>query len=130
MTEKQPPSLEHLTLRTIAMPANTNPSGNIFGGWLLYQMDLAASNAATRRAKGTAVTVSIQSVNFRAPVGVGDEVSCYAEVVKVGRTSLTVQVDVWTRSNRIGVARPVAEGTFIFVAVDADKKPRLINPEV
>jgi acyl-CoA thioesterase YciA len=127
MIENIPPSLERLMLRSIAMPAQTNPSGNIFGGWLLSQMDLAGANAGTRRCGGPVVTVAIESIVFHEPVNVGDEVSSYAEVIHVGRTSLKVQVDVWIRSNRVGQPRRVAEGRFVFVAIDDKKRPRPIE---
>ena len=81
------------TLCAIAMPMDTNPHGDIFGGWLISQMDLAGSAAATRRAKGRVVTVAITGMNFHRPVFVGDEVACYAEVIKVGHTSLTVKIE-------------------------------------
>lgn len=116
-------------LRTIAMPSDTNPSGNIFGGWLLCQMDLAGANASTRRCGGPVVTVAINSIIFHKPVNVGDEVSCYAEIVSIGTTSMTVQVDVWTRANRMGVPQRVAEGIFVFIAVDDNRKPRAVNKQ-
>src|SRR5262245_31929648 len=81
------------TLRTIAMPADTNPNGDVFGGWLLSQMDLAGGTVAVRRAQGRVVTISVTSMTFKRPVFVGDEVTCYAELVKVGRTSLTVRIE-------------------------------------
>lgn len=127
MSETIPPSLERLMLRTIAMPADTNPSGNIFGGWLLAQMDLAGANAATRRCGGPVVTVAITNIVFHCPVNVGDEVSCYAEVVHIGRTSLKVQVDVWVKGSRVGHPRRVAQGAFVFVAIDHDKNPRPVD---
>src|SRR5438552_10958651 len=80
-------------LRAIAMPADANPHGDIFGGWLLAQMDLAGGSAASRRARGRTVTVAVTAMTFHRPVFIGDEVSCYAEVVKVGRTSITVKVE-------------------------------------
>ena len=127
MIDQVHPSLDCLMLRTIAMPADTNPSGNIFGGWLLSQMDLAGSNAATRRCNGPVVTVAIQDIQFRKPVNIGDEVSCFAQITKVGRTSMVVQVDVWVRSSRIGTPFLVAEGAFTFVAIDTNKRPRPID---
>src|ERR1700704_703685 len=88
------------TLRAIAMPADANPAGDIFGGWLLSQMDLAGSTVATRRAKGRVVTVAITAMTFHRPVVVGDEVSCYVEIVKVGRTSITAKIQSWARRGR------------------------------
>src|SRR5215470_2963475 len=86
-----------LALRAVAMPAFTNSHGDIFGGWLLSQMDVAGATIATRRAKGRVVTVAITAMTFHRPVCVGDEVSCYAEIVKIGRTSITVRVEVFAR---------------------------------
>src|SRR6267154_2440814 len=91
-----PPQSEP-ALRAIAMPADANPHGDIFGGWLLSQMDLAGSTVATRRAKGRVVTVAITAMTFHRPVFIGDEVSCYAEITKVGTTSITVKVESWVR---------------------------------
>src|SRR6266699_4178766 len=94
-----PPKTEP-ALRAIAMPADANPHGDIFGGWLLSQMDLAGGTVATRRAKGRVVTVAITAMTFHRPVFVGDEVSCYAEIVKVGRTSIAVKIESWARRGR------------------------------
>jgi acyl-CoA thioesterase YciA len=85
-------------IRTIAMPADANPSGDIFGGWLMAQMDLTAGNAAARRARGRCVTAAVDWMVFHHPVFVGDEVSLYAEIVRVGRRSLTIRVEAWRRS--------------------------------
>src|ERR1700684_1509656 len=84
-------------MRTIAMPADCNPHGDIFGGWLLCQMDLAGSTVATRRAGGRTVTVAITGMEFHRPVMVGDEVSCYANIEKIGNTSLTIRIESWAR---------------------------------
>jgi acyl-CoA thioesterase YciA len=117
-------------LRTIAMPADTNPNGDIFGGWLLSQMDLAGGTVALRRAQGRVVTVAIPSMTFKRPVFIGDEVSCYAEIVKVGRTSITVHIETWVRRGRGSEAIAVTEGVFTYVAVDHDRQPRPVPPEV
>jgi acyl-CoA thioesterase YciA len=115
------------TLRAIAMPADTNPHGDIFGGWLLSQMDLAGSTVATRRASGRVVTVAITAMTFHRPVFVGDEVTCYAEVVSVGHTSLTVKIASCVRRG-IGEEKiAVTDGTFTYVAVDAEGKPRPVE---
>src|SRR6185437_7945694 len=115
------------TLRAIAMPADTNPHGDIFGGWLLSQMDLAGSTVATRRACGRVVTVAITAMTFHRPVFVGDEVTCYAEVVGVGHTSLTVKIASCVRRG-IGEDKiAVTDGTFTYVAVDAEGKPRPVE---
>lgn len=93
---EQPPQAEP-ALRAIAMPADANPHGDIFGGWLLSQMDLAGGTAATRRARGRTATVAITAMTFHRPVFIGDEVTCYAEIIKVGNTSITVKVESWVR---------------------------------
>lgn len=111
-------------VRTLAMPADTNPSGDIFGGWLLAQMDIAAGTVAYDRARGRVVTVALDAMAFHAPVYVGDLVSCYAEVVRIGRTSLTLQVEAWARRGRTGQEIKVTEGRFTMVAVDEEGRPR------
>jgi acyl-CoA thioesterase YciA len=121
--ERNPP-----TIRTIAMPADTNPAGDIFGGWLLAQMDLAAGAAAARRARGRCATIAIDAMQFLKPVYVGDEVSLYAEVVAVGRTSMRIAVEAWRRSRESEDTEQVTRGQFTFVAIDADRKPRSIEP--
>ena len=113
-----------LALRTIAMPVFANAHGDIFGGWLLSQMDLAGSAVAIRRANGRVVTVAVTAMSFHRPVFVGDEVSCYAKILKVGCTSLTVQVEAFARRDRSGEAIKVTEGVFTYVAVNAESKPR------
>ena len=123
-----PPRAEP-ALRAIAMPADANPRGDIFGGWLLSQMDLAGGTAATRRAKGRTVTVAITAMTFHRPVFIGDEVSCYAEIIKVGRTSITVKVESWVRRGIGEEQIAVTEGIFTYVAVDEDRKPCPVPPE-
>ena len=97
MSESLPSGREH-AIRTIAMPADTNPAGDIFGGWLMAQMDLAAGNAAARRARGRCATVAVDGIIFHSPVFVGDEVTVYADLVSVGRTSMKFKVEAWRRS--------------------------------
>ena len=116
-------------LRAIAMPADANPRGDIFGGWLLSQMDLAGSTVAIRRAKSRVATVAVTSMTFRKPVFVGDEVSCYAEIVKVGTTSITVKIESWVRRGVSGEALKVTEGLFTYVAIDSDRRPSAIRTE-
>jgi acyl-CoA thioesterase YciA len=118
------PSNRLLSIRTIAMPADTNPSGDVFGGWLVAQMDLAAGNVGTIRAQGRVATVAIDSLTFHRPVYVGDEVSCYADIIRIGRTSLTIKVEVWVRRSRRQETIKVTEGTFTFVAIDDNGNPR------
>jgi acyl-CoA thioesterase YciA len=115
------------TIRTIAMPADTNPAGDIFGGWLLAQMDLAAGTAAARRARGRCATIAIEAMRFLKPVYVGDEVSLYAEILHVGRTSMRIEVEAWRRSREGEEVEQVTEGVFTFVAIDAYRKPRPID---
>ena len=124
-----PPSNDKLSIRTIAMPADTNPNGDIFGGWLVAQMDLAAGNVASARASGRVVTVAIEGLTFHKPVFVGDEVSCYSEIVKIGRTSLTIKVDVWVRRRITNTFIKVTEGTFVFVAINEKYEPRDLHKE-
>ncbi len=113
-----------LALRAIAMPVFANAHGDIFGGWLLSQMDLAGSAVAVRRANGRVVTVAVTAMSFQRPVFVGDEVSCYAKILKVGRTSITVKVEAFARRDRSGKQIQVTEGVFTYVAVDSKSKPR------
>ena len=115
-------------LRTIAMPADANPSGDIFGGWLLAQMDLAGGAVATRRAGGRAATVAVTAMTFHLPVFVGDEVSCYAEIVKVGTSSIAVKVESWSRRGLTGERVKVTEGLFTYVAIGSDRRPRPVPP--
>ena len=118
-----------LALRTVALPAFTNPYGDIFGGWLMSQMDIAGGAVACRRAKGRVVTVAITAMNFHRPVFVGDEVSCYAKVGKIGRTSMTVKIQAFARRGRTGEKIEVTDGLFTYVAVNSNGKPRpLVEP--
>ena len=121
--ERQP------AVRTLAMPADTNPSGDIFGGWLMSQMDIAGGIVAAERAQGRAVTVAVEGMEFHEPVYVGDLVSCYAEVVATGTTSITVEVETLARRRGGGETVKVTEGTFVFVALDADGRPRPVPAE-
>ena len=124
-THESPPAREP-ALRAIAMPADANARGDIFGGWILAQMDLAGGSAAMRRANGRVATVGIASMSFVRPVFVGDEVSAYATVTKVGRTSITVAIEVWARRFAGEETVKVTEGVFTYVAIDADGKPRAV----
>src|SRR6516165_9398411 len=124
----QPPDGEP-ALRAIAMPADANPFGDIFGGWLLAQMDLAGGTVATRRAKGRTATVAITAMSFHRPVFIGDEVTCYAEIVSIGRTSITVKLESWVRRGTGEEKIKVTEGIFTYVAVDRERRPRPVPPE-
>ncbi|MBC8792356.1 MAG: acyl-CoA thioesterase [Tagaea sp. CACIAM 22H2] len=114
-------------LRAIAMPADTNPNGDIFGGWLLSQMDLAGGSIASQRSKGRVATIAIEAMTFHKPVHVGDEVSCYCEIQRVGRTSMTVKVETWTRPRAGGPQVKVTAGVFTYVAIDEDRRPRPVD---
>lgn len=126
MDKENPPDVEP-ALRTIAMPEDTNAEGDIFGGWLLSQMDLSGASVATRRADARVVTVGIESMTFHKPVFVGDELSCYASVEKIGRTSLTVDVEAWVRRSRRDEYILVTEGVFSYVAIDDERNPKPVN---
>lgn len=115
-------------IRTVAMPSDTNPAGDIFGGWLMSQMDLAAGIVATRRAKGRAVTIAVESMTFLQPVFVGDEVSLFAHLTRTGRTSMHVFVEAWRRPREGGELVKVTQATFTYVAVDAARKSRPLPP--
>jgi acyl-CoA thioesterase YciA len=112
------------------MPADTNPSGDIFGGWVLAQMDLAAGIVAAQRAKGRVATAALDGMSFHKPVYVGDLVSCYAKVVHIGRSSMVVQVDTFVLRSRTGDEVKVTEGRFTLVAIDEQGRPRPVpqNP--
>jgi acyl-CoA thioesterase YciA len=117
-----------LTVRNVAMPADTNPSGDIFGGWIMGLMDLSAGIAARDRAKGRVVTAHVSSLAFLHPVKVGDVVCCYTQVVATGRTSITIEAETWVvrdqRANRL----KVTEAKFVMVAVDEQGRPRPVDP--
>ena len=115
-----------LAIQTLAMPLSTNPNGDIFGGWIVSQMDLAAGVLAKKLAKGRVVTVAIHSMTFLRPVHVGDVVSCHVELVKLGKTSMTMEVEVWAVPATHGEKYLVTEGVFVFVAIDEHGKPRKV----
>ena len=110
-----------------AMPADANAYGDIFGGWLMSLMDSGAGLVAARRTKGRAVTVAMDGMQFHEPVTVGDEVSVYAEIQSIGRTSMKIAVEAWRRHRHEDEEVRVTEAVFTFVAVDADKRPRTIE---
>jgi acyl-CoA thioesterase YciA len=116
-----------LCIRTLAMPADTNANGDIFGGWLLSQMDVGGGVFASKVARSRTVTVRIEAMNFRKAVYVGDLVSVYASLVRVGRTSLTVHLDAWAL--RRGEQHPflVTDGNFTYVSIDEHGRPQEIN---
>ena len=112
-----------LVIRTIAMPADTNPNGDIFGGWLMSQMDLGSGILAAKTAKTRVVTVAMEGMSFLHPVRVGDTVDCYAWVERIGRTSMVIPVDVWVHRYMQGERIRVTHGVFTYVAVDDGGKP-------
>lgn len=119
----------HIAVRTLAMPADTNPSGDIFGGWLLSQMDTAGAIVAHQHAQRRVATVALDGMVFHEPVYVGDLVTCYAEIGRVGTTSITVDVVTTAQRGRTGKNVKVTKGTFVYVALDADGEPCSVKPE-
>lgn len=124
------PPPQQPAIRVTTMPADANPYGDIFGGWLMSQMDMAAGLVASRHSKGRAVTIAVEGMKFHAPVAVGDEVSVYADLVKVGRTSMTIDVQAWRRGRHVEEQCLVTQAQFVFVAIDEDRKPRAVGADV
>jgi acyl-CoA thioesterase YciA len=116
-----------LALQTVAMPKDTNPVGDIFGGWLLSQMDIAGMIAAGEVAGGRVATVAIEGMAFLTPVHVGAVVSCYCDVLEIGRSSIRIVVEVWINSKHDGEPLKVTEGEFVFVAIDENGRTRAIQ---
>lgn len=116
-----------LALQTIAMPKDTNASGDIFGGWLLSQMDLAGAVTASEVAGGRVATVAVDSMAFITPVHVGAVVSCYSDVIEIGRSSIRIMVEVWINSPHDGEPIKVTEGEFVYVAIDEQRRTRTIK---
>lgn len=119
---KQTPTGE-LTTRTLAMPADANPSGDIFGGWVMSQMDVAAGICAGMRANGRVVTAAVNSMSFLQPVKVGDILGVYTRILRVGRTSMEIHAEAWARRSRSGGFDRVTEANFTFVALDENGDP-------
>ena len=119
-----------LSLQTIAMPADTNWSGDVFGGWIVSQMDLAGAIHAERFSKGRCATISINQMKFLVPVKVGDVISCYTKILKVGNTSIQMQIEVWDSHDSSREAKRVTAGVFTFVAVDVAGNKRQIPEDV
>jgi len=117
-------SKEYILTKTVAMPADTNTNGDIFGGWLLSQMDVAGGILASKVAKGRVATVAIEGMKFLLPVKVGDTVSCYGKVDKIGKTSISILLRVTTESWRNSNLKEVTNGKFIYVAIDSEGNPR------
>ena len=119
-----------LALRTLAMPADTNPSGDIFGGWVMSQMDIAGGITAWNVADGRVATVAVDGFTFHRPINVGDVVCCYSDVLRIGKTSITILIQAWVLRGRRPENRIlVTEGTFTFVALDAEGKKRQVEPQ-
>jgi acyl-CoA thioesterase YciA len=118
-----------LSLRMVAMPADTNPAGDIFGGWIMALMDLAAGTAAAARAQGRTATASVSHLNFLRPVKVGDVVCVYTKVIRVGRTSISLAVEAWALPRGLGDRHRVTAAEFVMVAVDEHGKPRPVPAE-
>lgn len=119
-----------LAIRTLAMPADTNPNGDIFGGWLISQMDIAGGITAGARARGRVATVAVTGFSFHRPVRVGDVVCCYADIQKIGTTSITIGVEAWVlRSGETAGRVKVTEGVFTFIALDEKGEKRPVPPE-
>ena len=118
-----------LTLRTLAMPRDVNTNGDIFGGWVLSQMDMAAGIVAATRAKGRVATVAVDAMKFIRPVKVGDVLCIYVEIVHIGRSSMGLQIEAWVLRNRQALREKVTEGLFTFVAIDQVGKTRPVPQE-
>ena len=116
-----------LALKIVAMPADTNPAGDIFGGWLMAQMDLSAGTAASDRAHGRTATASVSHLTFLRPVKVGDVVSVYTKVIRVGRTSISLQVEAWAVQRGRADLHTVTSAEFVMVAIGKDGRPRPVD---
>lgn len=123
-TEHSPRPRGTLSLQTIAMPADANANGDIFGGWLVSQMDLAAGVSARKQARGRVATVAIDAMVFLRPVKIGDIIGCYTEILSIGRSSMKILVEVWETDDLDGEQTKLTEGIFTFVAIDNDGKTR------
>jgi len=128
MSDSGGPPAEQPALRTLTMPADANVNGDIFGGWVLAQMDLAGAVPAAARARGRIATVAIEAMRFHKPIFVGDLVSCYARIQRAGTTSLTVAIETWAKRHLSTEEVRVTEGTFVYVAIDEKGRPRPLPP--
>lgn len=118
-----------LTLRTLAMPSDANPAGDIFGGWVMAQMDLASGIRAAERARGRVVTAAVKEMAFELPVKIGDTLSVFTDIERVGRTSITLSVEAWAHRARYNKLEKVTAATFIMVALDEDGAPKVVPAE-
>jgi acyl-CoA thioesterase YciA len=130
MTAETQTPIGEPALRAIAMPADANPSGDIFGGWLLAQMDLAGGTVAAERAQGRVATIAVEGMVFHKPVHVGDRVSCYTQITRIGRTSISVTIEAWRQPHHGGAPTKVTQGVFTYVAIDGNRRPRLVPPSL
>ena len=126
MNQEQTEPHGALTIRTLAMPADTNPAGDIFGGWVMSQMDIAGAIAAVERVGGRVVTVAVEAMTFIAPVKVGDVLCVYTTIERIGTTSITVGIEAWARRNRVADRVKVTDGRFVYVALGEDGAKRVI----
>ena len=133
MTDEADSNLEVLpegyrTITVVATPADTNPSGDIFGGWILSQMDIAGGVQASQVAGGRTATIGVKEIEFHKPVRVGDLVSCYTQLLNIGTTSMTFKIETWTTNHyHPGTPIKVTEGIFTYVAIDENRKPRTVK---
>jgi acyl-CoA thioesterase YciA len=118
-----------LTLRTLAMPSDANAAGDIFGGWVMAQMDLACGIRAAERARGRVVTVAVKEISFAKPMKIGDTLAVYTHLTRVGRTSMTLKVEAWAQRYLSDLMEKVTDADFIMVALDQDGKPKPIPQE-
>ena len=126
MSNSRNPYLENkqVLLRTLAMPADSNPSGDIFGGWIMSQMDIAGASYARQISQSRVVTIAVEAMTFLLPVFVGDEVSCYCETEKIGRTSVAVKIETWVRRDRLtDESIKVTEAVYTYVSIDKNRNP-------
>ena len=124
----QPPGSE-LALRVFAMPKGANANGDVFGGWVMSQMDLAGAVPAVERAGGRSATVAVNAMRFHQPIAVGDLVTCYADITSTGTTSISVKVETWAKRRRTSTQVKVTEGTFVYVAIDENGAKRALPPD-
>jgi acyl-CoA thioesterase YciA len=130
MPDTAPTPRGELALRTVAMPADTNPAGDIFGGWIMSLMDLAAGMTAASRAKGRTATATVSHLSYLSPVKVGDVVCVYTEITRTGRSSMTLGVEAWVLRGGQGERQRVTAAEFVMVAVDGTGRPRPVPPLV
>ena len=122
------PKQQTPSLRTVAMPADANPSGDIFGGWIMSQMDIAGAIFASYVVRGRLVTVAVDSMTFHLPVFIGDQVSCYCEIIKIGNTSISVRIETWVRRKHTKQEHlKVTEAAFTYVCIDENREPKAIE---